>query len=809
MLMSRRAVVGSLWIVAAVLCFFAVAADPMSLASPQQWATAYSQPEIARGLAIAMVLATVGLLGLGWRRWTGRGTPDRRLPEEPPELGRQVWLGRLGLVLMVAGALVVVGDWLSAHRAVPAGELVLPLNESMETVEVTQGARSVDVMLPLRTTLRGLRLGDDPVAEVQFARPDQQGVAPREFRPAQSLDIDGMRFVFSGFATETTRLRAVLSSPDENTIEAAGVAGDEIQLSVDGPIYRIVDATTDFLDVFAPAPNVDEAQAQLMLMAQGYPLGVMGPAVQLEDEQGRTFWVFQRSGLGQDISGVEQNLRLDELQEVPSAVMTITDVRPIWPFSLGIVLFVIGWALLFGFPERIIRRRRDGTIWLWSFNQVESANSLADHKGQGASSWLGIVSPVVALLALGLAYLLAANEGAILLFAGFVAVLALPPGLDDSAGRRAALVAASVPVGVMVGVAVAMDTPALAISMRVESLLWTAQIGSWLAMATALVAAGVLAEGSLGRRSTGGAVSVGLAIWAAMGAMVAVGMQRAQMVDDLMGLPLVSEGHPVVWSIPTVLAASELEIPVVAGAGELAMITIAVGLLTALAVVGTSLQKTKMALFGWAGSALTSLSGLAYLFGVGTGGGAQQLPDAQPYERLGSTWLQARDLPTWLADEGAFETGTSVEIATTALIPEILALSTAALLALVMFGSLWLRRDKGDALTTVNSSRGALAGRDYFVRALMFGMMGWVLGLVLAWENLGAAGILAPMEWLGASVLMAGVGLLLIGWRSGPSAPQQFVRAFGPGLVLCYLVWVLAVGAVAGVAPGASVAFLP
>ncbi len=806
--LRRRSVVALIWIAAAVLCFLVVAADPMTISSPEQWSRAYSQPEIARGLAILLVLGTVGLLGLGWRRWRGKGRPDKALDEPPYPIGWQVWLGRIGVVLMAVGSLLITGDWLSSHRVIPAGELVLPLHETVESVEVTQGVRTVDVMLPLRTTLRGLDLGaEEPVAEIQFSRPGQDHGTPREFAPAQSLDIDGLRFVFSGFAEDTTRLRALISSPDAETIDVAGVPGDEIQLSVDGPTYRIVDATTDYLDVFAPAPNIDEARAQLMLLAQGYPLGVMGPAVQLEDERGQKFWIYQRAPV-EDVPGVDANLRLDELHEVPSAVMTVTSVRALWPFALGLILFIIGWTLLFVFPERFVRRRRDGTVWIWSLNRIEAPCCGGGDDTRWSTLFGGAMS-FVALLAVAAAFLFAVSEAAILVLAGLVAALGLPTGVDSASGRRAALAAAAVPLAVMMGVLVVFGVPTLALSMQTEALLWTAQLGSWLAMAAALVGAGVLAEDSLGRRSTGGAVSVALAIWAAMGAVVAMGLGRGRWSDELIGLPLVSDGGAVVWAIPNILSTAELEIAVVNGGGELALLALVVALSAALAVIGVALKKPKVAFAGWIGALVAAVTATLKLMGGWGASGDVRLPDSQPYEALGSTWLRSRELPDWLAEYGAFQVDGGVRVATEMLIPEIFAFSMVAVLALVMIALMMLRhRGHGDVDPTP-SPQSELAGRDLFVRAVIFGAMGWVLGLMLSWEYLGAAGILGPMEWLGASTVMLAFGVLLLGWRNGPGSPQRFLRAFGPGLVLCYLVWVLAVGAAGGMAPGASIPLLP
>ncbi len=795
---SYRAFVGVVWLVAAVICLLVV--DPIALWETGRHTIAVSNPEMARGLAVVLAVGVVGLSGLAVRRWKGDGTPDRVVENHLPDKGRQVWMGRLGALLLICGAFLVVGDWLLSHRAAPAGELVLPLNETRQTVEVTQGDRSVDRMLPLRTTLRGIGFGEEPIAEVQFARPDQDGVVPREFVPGQSLDIEGMRFVFSGFSDDKVQFRALISSAAENTIEAAGVVGDEIQISIDGPTYRIVDVTEDYLDIYAPAPGLDRETTQLVLLSQGYPLSVMGPGVQLEDERGRSFWVFERATARDDIP---EALTLEQVQEVPSAVMTVTSVRPFWPFALGLMLFVLGWALIFGFPERVVRRRRDGKSALWSLNAIEDRGSGDGERPWKWSTLIGSATQITAVAALGLAYFFGATQAAVLALAGGVAVAALPTRLDGQAQRRAAIIAAAVPISVVAGSFVAFGTPFDAMSMQSEPVLWTAHIGAWLAMATALVGAGVLAEESLEKPTTGGAATVALAVWASMAAVVALIVGRGRVAGVEMGLPLVSDAGEAVWAIPNLGAVSELQIPVVAPGMDLAMLATVASGLTALGLVGVVIQKARVALFGWIGALVAAVTGLLQLAGVGRGAGEFALPGAAGYEEMATRWLQARDLPTWLADYGEFQVDGALRLDTAAMAPELAAFITVALLALAMIATT-LGRNYPTGPLSVDT---ALSGRDLFVRAVIFGAMGWVLGPVLAWERLGAAGILAPMEWVGLSVVFFALAVLTIGWRRGPTVAEKFLRAFGPGLVLCYLVAAIALGVVGGVFPGASIPF--
>lgn len=794
---THRAFVAAAFVAAAAVCVLAV--EPANLIAAEQWMRAHSDPEMARGLAVALVMAVAGLAGLGWRRWRMKGAPDRVVGQEPTGR-RTVWMGRLGALLFAAGALLVVGDWLASHRTVPAAELVLPLQDTQEAVEVVQGDRTVDAMLPLRTTLTGVGFGDEPRAEIRFAQPNQSGVTPREFVPGQSLDIDGMRFVFSGFTRDETRLRAVFSSPDDQTIGAAGVTGDRIQLSIDGPMYNVVDVTDDYLDVYAPAPGMDRETTQMMLLARGYPLGVMGPAAQLEDERGRTFWVFQRAAEREPMPQIPEGMRLDAVHEVPSAVMTVSSARPFWPFALGMLLFVIGWALLFAFPERIVRRRKDGAFAVWSLNEIEAFKD-GDRPGRRSTSVLRKSGPLLAaILVLGLAFVWGTTAGAVVAFGGLAALVALPTWIDNPAARRAALVALAVPVGVVASATAVWGLPA-AMEAQLEPVLWVIQIGSWLAMAVALVAAGVLAEESLDVPATGGTVTAGLAVWASMGAVVAMALERGGAVGASMALPLVSDSGEAVWSIPDIAAVAELQIPVTADATQVAVLALVTAALAAVGIGGAVLRIARLSHFGWIGTSVTSVVGLLQIAGVG--GAAVEQPDAAAYEQWATRWLDRQELPGWIAEYGDFQIQGDLQLDTAALFPEIVAFSVALALSLAMIASLVLRRVQ--KTLSPGGPAAALAGRDVFVRAIMFGAMGWVVGLQLSWERVGAAGILGPMEWLGLSVILGATGILTLGWHRGPSVPAKFARAFGPALVLCFLVAVATAAAIGGIAPGGSV----
>ena len=808
--MTNRGFVGTVWIVAALLCVLVVAVDPMGLSTSRDWTKTYSNPDMAQGVAIAMILGLVGLVGLFWRRLRGEDSPDRELKGPLDANPWQIWPARIGVVIVTLGAVIVAGNWLYSHHHPPAGELLMSANDTQETVAVTQGDRTISVHLPMRATLHDIEVGEEPRIWLQFARPDTEIAFPtreqlREFVPGQSLDVEGMRFVFSGLAQAKTTKTVTLSTTGEDPVEVSGAIGDRVQIGDGGRNFQIIDAVDNYLDVFLPAPGMDTGHAQLMSLARGYSLSAVGPAVQLEDDRGQRFWVFQRDGdLVDESDYVGVSLTLDEVRELPAAVMTITPVRPFWPFALGIALFVLGWTLLLVFPERVIRRRDDKTLEFWSINGIEDLGADKPTDGGGWTLFSNIAVPLVAAVALGLALFVGATAAGVLIMAALVAAVGLPQGLDDRERRRAALVAGALPLAAIVGAGLALGQPGWSANINVESLLWTAQIGGWMAMATALIGAGVLAERSLGRRSTKGAVTAAVSMWSAMAAVVAIGMQRGRATGEGMSLWLTSEAGEAFWSVPNLEAAADLKIGVVAASGQLTIVAGVVALFGALGIAGAVMKRKKVALAGWAGTMLGSLAGVFTLLGVGQAAGQ---PDAAIYERIGERWLQARELPGWIAEMGEFHMAGELVIDSVAHAPEIVAFLLVSLLSATML-VVTMTKSAGQPASAKEEDRpedDGLAGRDLFVRALLFGLMGWVLGLVLAWERLGAAGVLGPMEWLGLSIPLFALGVLLLGWRQGTSAPARLLRAYGPALVLGYLILVVAIGAAGGVAPGASI----
>ncbi|TXD39215.1 hypothetical protein FRC98_02105 [Lujinxingia vulgaris] len=295
MTLANPAVAAASLVLAGLMALYAAAGAP-------GWIEAGPMPQVASATALLLSLA-VASMAMRWTTLKGRSE-----------------LGAPGLAAMVLGGAVLAGGWLTGHGTLPVGELVLPMHETRQAYEVKQGSRQVDVMLPLRMTLESVVLGDEPRVDVVFSRLGPDGVPPQTLGVGESLDVSGLRFAFVGLVTDTAVYRAVVRSEAENTIPAAGVVGDSLSVSINGPSYTVVATTSNYLDA-------------------------MGPAVQLEDGEGRRFWVFEEpeSEARPDFA---DGLWLEELQEVPAAVMQVSPVRPFGVLGIGAGLCVAGFLLL-------------------------------------------------------------------------------------------------------------------------------------------------------------------------------------------------------------------------------------------------------------------------------------------------------------------------------------------------------------------------------------------------------------------------------------------------------------------------------
>ncbi|MBA2661490.1 MAG: hypothetical protein H0U74_04300 [Bradymonadaceae bacterium] len=363
-LLVQRTTVAAMLMAAGALCILAPRSRLAQSVTADWWTSASHVPESLRAVAAILVAASVLLVALLWSRkaaWQGKAPRADLTTTLGPKDGRErqgssqarAWLG-IGCV--VAGVLVVVFHWFALHQTLAAGSMNLRINEAVEYYEVpTSSAEKMRVMLPLIVTLRSMSFDEQPVIRLRLAKPaDEQG-AIYTLTPGDVLDVENVRLAFVGLAPGASSLRAVVASNAPDTISAGGVVGELIRFAPDGPDYEILDVSYNYLDA-------------------------LGPGVQLRSEaQTEPFWVFQAADRAPRPIDFGHDLRLLEVQSMPTAVISATRPRAIWPVGLGGALFAFGWALLLLFPERLARREvdEDGHE-RWHLASLTAAGPLAE-----------------------------------------------------------------------------------------------------------------------------------------------------------------------------------------------------------------------------------------------------------------------------------------------------------------------------------------------------------------------------------------------------------------------------------------------
>ncbi|QDG54215.1 hypothetical protein FIV42_26770 [Persicimonas caeni] len=307
---------------------------------------------VAAGLAS---VAAVLLLGTMWNRYRLASDPDlaeTATPDASVQLtdgddvgeARRPWFAWAGALCMLSGIAVVVGYWFFAQQMLGTARVPVAVGETIEHYTLPYGQKGLKVMLPLRVRVDGLERKEGLVANVQLFKAGQEPPSPQGVPAGSGVEMGDFRLTFVGMQPDATKLRAVLQSSAPNTIPAVASEGDSFRLSLDGPEYKVLEVSQNYL-------------------------GVMGPAVKVSAPKVGEFWVFQSASQAKVPPDLEHSIVLDRLQTQPAAVFAVAKAQPFWPLSLGGTLFVLGFALLIVFPERI-SRRKDGRVRIWSFNEA-------------------------------------------------------------------------------------------------------------------------------------------------------------------------------------------------------------------------------------------------------------------------------------------------------------------------------------------------------------------------------------------------------------------------------------------------------
>ncbi len=642
---SHPGMVASLWILVAILCGAAVFDGAPAMGLEGAFFQAIPQPGIAQGILLLGGLGALGLLTIALRRWGRSGDVDSASRDYRIDVAALATPGRLAVMAMVAGSLLMVGDWLSAHRYMPAGAMTAPVGEAMESYDVEQGGRHLQAMLPLRTSAHFLELeGDKPEVSLQFARPNAYTSRPdREALPrlgfGQSIDVEDRRITFSGLNYEQPQFTAVLRVDGASEVQWMTI-GEEFRVGEAQRRLRVVDATANYLEGLALAPGMDAAQAQLMLLRQQYPMEAMGPAVKLEDDSGDSFWVFERDpGVAANVDFVGVDIALENLVESPAPVFSVVPLQWRWLFWLGLLLFGGGFAAWF--VESRSRGGWDGWV------SAESSSK--------ESSWdLAMWAPVgLAVGGLVISMWLGSSSTLVVALAGLIPLAMLPlatRGEDEGIWSAPLSKLVAICCALVVVSALALGGSPSSAGADIRNLLWVAQLGGWLAMGVAFLGALWCAVAPRGGAQLATHLVAGVAVSAAGATIGALGYQRAGGLVDGLALPIASDGQEVQWAMEGVLAAQGLAFPLVAESELLVMAVVLIVAGGAIAAIGA-----------WRGARLGVRAGWVAVLGGGAmslrellGYGELSVLAAEAYEQLARQWLRARQLPTELVDFGEF-----------------------------------------------------------------------------------------------------------------------------------------------------------
>jgi hypothetical protein len=325
------------------------------------WESALYVPDalgVAAGFAGVAVVLLLGVLFNRYRLATNRSVearsvkyeagPDARLEDETRDASvkesRLPGLAWTGAICIVAGVALLVGYWFAAQQNLGVARVPITVGETIDHYTIPYGDDGLDVMLPLRVRLSSLDAGDKPTASLQLFEAGETPPAAQSISAGTGLDVDGLRFTFSGMRPDATKLKAVFGSDDPNTISASAAEGETFRLGLDGPDYKVLEVSQNYL-------------------------GAMGPAAKVRAPEIGEFWVFQRAADTEVKPEFGHPIELEQVTTQPAAIFAIARAQPFWPISLGGTLFVLGFALLIVFPERIVRQG-DGAVGVWSFNEA-------------------------------------------------------------------------------------------------------------------------------------------------------------------------------------------------------------------------------------------------------------------------------------------------------------------------------------------------------------------------------------------------------------------------------------------------------
>lgn len=412
------------------------------------------------------------------------------------------------------------------------------------------------------------------------------------------------------------------------------------------------------------------------------------------------------------------------------------------------------------------------------------------------TAWVSLVGCMVAL------YFGALPSPAAALAAAGLGALAV-----SASARTSALAKPALSAGLAVGIALAIASIVLAslpqpADAQPDGLLLYA--GQWAALAAALAACAQAAGFSSWRqrdaRETLEPAAIGLIVVGLMGGLYLLGSLRANLPSQAYNVFLSSETGAVYWGLsPGQGGANALGLRVtleIAALNPLLILT--GGLALASVFLGARQSWTNCARL-WAASAVGALASLVVLLQAGF---SPQLPDLAAYLAYAKVVGAELQIPERAIEAGGFIHGKQLFVLWSTILPEITALSLAALLCISMM-ALALKAKSASStsaqrelfgLTPAPGSPkrlepqslealGALFSRDMMVRAGVLLWLAWFLGVLVTWKMQAVYGLASPNEWISLGLAIFASGLVCMMF----SAPKSLVRLV-PGIVASLIV---------------------
>jgi hypothetical protein len=227
----------------------------------------------------------------------------------------------------------------------PPSRITVPAQQKVEAYPAITATSSVKVMLPSRVFVRGVDV-QEQTASLEFLRVgEEEGQGQiQTLRAFDPVEIRGFRWSVLGIEYSDAVLAAVVEPTKDGAIPAMGTVGDTLQFEIEGPTYRVTGITRNYL-------------------------GVLGPAVELENDEFGKFWLFARAHRGKAAPDFAHGLRLDRIERAPVAILAVSEAPAQNLLPVAGILFIVGLALFLLAPDRLVRRR-DDQLHAWSLNEA-------------------------------------------------------------------------------------------------------------------------------------------------------------------------------------------------------------------------------------------------------------------------------------------------------------------------------------------------------------------------------------------------------------------------------------------------------